>query len=213
MNRIICWFVKITGFLPQLLCFRTKIHYRNKSAQSRKIEGAAIIVSNHTSVFDYAVLMYVFPMRNIRCLMAEVLFKKNKLFAWFLRMLGGIKIDRDVYNFSFVSESCSVLEKGGVVEVFPEARLPLAGESRPLPFKPSAAYIAMLSGAPVIPVYTNGSYFNKKRAHVMIGEKIYPSDIISPKLSERENIGRITEYLRNAVMELGNELEKEIKCR
>lgn len=210
MSRFVCWFVKITAWLPQLVVFRTKIHYKNKSAQGRSIKGAAIVISNHTSVYDFAALMFTFYMRNLRCLMAEVLFNKNPLFGWFLKALGGIRIERDIYNFSFVSKSCDILSKGGVVEIFPEARLPLKGESRPLPFKPSAAYIALLSGAPVIPVYTTGSYFCKARNHIMIGERIDTSEIIDPKLSERENIERLTEHFRNTIMELQNELEKEI---
>lgn len=210
MSRFVCWFVKITAYLPQLAVFRTKIHYKNKSAQGRKIKGAAIVISNHTSVYDFAALMFTFYMRNLRCLMAEVLFGKNPLLGWFLKALGGIKIERDIYNFSFVSKSCDILGKGGVVEIFPESRLPLKGENRPLPFKPSAAYIALLSGAPVIPVYTTGGYFCKARNHIMIGERIDPSEIIDPKLSERENIERLTEHFRNTIMELQNELEKEI---
>lgn len=210
MNRFVCWFVKITAYPAQLAVFRTKIHYKNKSAQGRHIKGGAVVISNHTSVYDFASLMFTFFSRNLRCLMAEVLFRKNPLFGWFLKALGGIEIERDIYNFSFVSESCDILSKGGVVEIFPEARLPLKGEKRPLPFKPSAAYIAMLSGAPVIPVYITGNYFCKKRNHVMIGERIYPSEIVDPELSERENIEKLTGHFRNTIMELQNELEKEI---
>jgi len=211
MNRFVCWFVKITGWLFQFACFRTKIHYKNKKAQGRKIKGAAVLVSNHTSVFDYALWMFVFPMRNLRCLMAELLFRKNPVLGWFLKKLGGIKADRNAFQFGFVSEAVDILKKGGVVEIFPEARLPRPGEKTPIAFKPSAAYIAILSGAPIIPVYTNGSYFKKQRAHVMIGEKIEPSEFINPELSEKENIENLTCHLRKVIMELGNELEKEVK--
>ncbi len=211
MNRFLCAFVKITAFPAQWLCFRTKIHYKNKAVQGRKIKGSAIIVSNHTSVYDFAIWMFVFFGRTLRCLMAEILFRKNKFLTWFLRGLGGIEIDRDIFSFGFVKESCDVLERGGVVEVFPEARLPLPGEERPLPFKPSAAYIAIRSGAPLIPVCTNGSYFSKKRCHVIIGEPIDPAVIVDPKLSETENIEKLTQHLRNTIMELEHELREKTK--
>lgn len=213
MSKFLCWFVKITGALPQMILFRTKVHYRNKKAQGRKIDGPAIVVSNHTSIYDFVALMFVFWCNTLRCLVAEVIYQKNKFTKWLVSGLGSIKIERKAFDFKFVDEAVKILEQGGIVEIYPEARLPLKGEERPLPFKPSAAYIAMLSGAPIIPVYTNGSYFNlKKRAHVMIGEKIDTNSLIDTNLSEKENIEKITEHLRNVIMELGNELEQKIKA-
>ena len=54
------WFTKITAWPVQKLLFRTKIHYEDKSVQSRRIKGSAILISNHTSVFDYAAHLFVF---------------------------------------------------------------------------------------------------------------------------------------------------------
>ena len=131
-------FVKITAYPVQKAVFRTKVCYEDKRAQSRRIKGSAVIVSNHTSVWDYGVYLFVFFFRTLRCQMAEVLFNKKPL-GLFLKMMGGIRVDRDARDFSFVAKSQEILEKGGVVEIFPESRLPLKGEERPLPFKPSAA--------------------------------------------------------------------------
>ena len=62
------WFVKITGWIPQLLIFRTKVYYEDKKVQSRRIKGKAIVVSNHNSLMDFAVLLFVFWRRTLRCL-------------------------------------------------------------------------------------------------------------------------------------------------
>ena len=97
------------------------------------------------------------------------------------------------------------------MEIFPEARIPKPHEKRPLEFKPSAAYIALLSGAPIIPVFTNGSYYKKKRARVLIGDKIDVKTLIDNTKSEKENIETINTYLRNKIMELGNDLEQRTK--
>lgn len=210
MSKAFQSFVKFTGWPVQFFCFRKKIHYENKAKQSRKIKGPAIIISNHTSVYDFAVMLYVFHSRYLRYLMAELLFKKKGL-GGFLKRMGGIKVDRDSFNFSFIGQCLDVLDKGGVVGVFPEGRLPKEGESRPIEFKPSAAYLAYLSGVPVIPVYTNGSYFNKKRAHVIIGEQIDVGSIIDDKLSEKENIDKINKVFREKVIKLENELEEKTK--
>lgn len=197
-------FVKITGWPVQFVCFRTKILYEDKEAQSRRIKGKAIVISNHTSVFDYAVMMFVFFGRTLRYQMAEVLFNK-KFLGPFLRTLGGIRVDRNIYDFSFMAQSQSILDEGGVVGIFPEGRLPRAGEERPLPFRPSGAYLAMLSKAPVIPVYTNGSYFCKKRAVVLIGKKFYAKDLTDPALSEKENISLVNDAMRQRIIELEKE--------
>ena len=45
-------FTKITGWIVQKICFRTKIYYEDKAVQGRRIKGSAILISNHTSVFD-----------------------------------------------------------------------------------------------------------------------------------------------------------------
>ncbi|MER2147991.1 MAG: hypothetical protein ABS987_02445, partial [Ruminococcus sp.] len=72
-------FVRVTAYPVQLPVFRTKIVYENKDSQGRHIKGAAIIISNHTSVWDYAVWMFVFFSRTLRAQMAEVLFQKQPL--------------------------------------------------------------------------------------------------------------------------------------
>lgn len=207
MYRFLNGLVKITALPAYWFCARTKVHYEDKKVQSRKIKGSAIIISNHTSVYDYALMLFLFFGRTLRYQMAEVLFKSKGL-ANFLKKMGGIFVDRDSYDFSFVSESIDILEKKGVVGIFPESRIPKPGEERPLPFKSSATYIALQSGAPIIPVYTNGSYFNKKRAQVMIGKPIYAQDLWDASLDEKQNIERMTEMLRTKIKELGEELEK-----
>lgn len=201
-------FTKVTAWPVQWICFRTKILYEDKKVQGRKIRGSAIVISNHTSVFDYAVFLFVFWSRTLRCQMAEVLFEKIPL-GYLLKGLGGIRIDRNNYDFSFLARSQAILKAGGVVGIFPESRLALPGEERPLPFKPSAAYLALQSHVPVIPVYTNGRYFQKKRAIVLIGKPLDVMSAVDPALSEKEQIAAASEYMRNRIIAL----EKEYHAR
>lgn len=202
MKALFNMFVKITAWIPQKLVFRTKIFYENKAAQSRKLKGPAILISNHTSVYDYAAFLFVFPRRTLRYQMAEILFRKKRL-GWFLKAMGGIKVDRNAFDFGFLDESKAILGKGGVVGVFPESRLPREGEERPLPFKPSAAYLALASGVPVIPLYTNGAYFCRKRAKVVIGRPLFARDLYDPQRDEKANLVFISEQFRSKIMELG----------
>ncbi len=201
-------FVKLTGWPVQYLCFRTKVYYADRKKSGRMIKGPAIIVSNHTSVFDYAVYLFVFWSRTLRFQMAEVLFRK-KLLGLFLRMMGGIFVDRSSFYFGFISKSENILKKGGIVGIFPESRLPLPDEERPLEFKPSAAFLALSSGVPVIPVYTNGSYFKRKRARVIIGTPVNVCDLSDPSLGEKENLRRVSEKLREIIIGLEKSLDEQ----
>lgn len=210
MIRFVNLFTKITAWPVQKLCFRTKIYYEDKKTQSRKIKGKAILVSNHTSIYDYAVYLFVFFRRTLRYQMAEVLFKK-KILGLYLKSMGGIKINRDTHDFSFIEKSEAILSKGGIVGVFPESRIPEIHEEKPLEFKPSVVVLALSSNAPIVPLYTNGSYFGKKRARVIIGKPIYLADMYDNKKTQKENIDFMTKKLRDKIIELKQTLEEMVK--
>ena len=205
--RLFNAFVKLTALPVQWVCFRTKVYYEDRAAQGKRIRGAAILISNHTSVFDYAVYLFVFFWRTLRFQMAEVLYTR-KMLGPFLRGMGGIKVNRNTFDFGFIAASQEILFSGGVVGVFPESRLPRKGEERPLPFKTSAAFLALSSNAPVIPLYTNGSYFCQKRARVMVGKPFYARDLTDSALSEKENIQRVSDAMRARVIDLGRLLDE-----
>lgn len=206
-NNIFNWFAKITGWPLQKVFFRTAIHYEDRSIQGRRIKGPAIIISNHTSIWDYAVWLFVFPGRTLRFQMAEVLFKKPGL-GLILKWLGGIYVDRNTHDFTFIARSEKILKNGGVVGIFPESRLPLPTEKRPLPFKPSAAYLALSSGVKVIPVYTDGSYFNKVHANVVVGCPFDVREFTDDNATEKENLEKISAIMRDKIIELGQMLDE-----
>ena len=200
-------FTKVTGWLVQKICFRTKVYYENNEVQGRRIKGPAIIISNHTSVFDYAVFLFVFWSRTLRYQMAEILFQK-KLLALFLKCMGGIYVDRTSHDFGFLSKCETILNKGGVVGIFPEGRIPDKGDERPLPFKVGAAQLALTTNVPIIPIYTNGSYFSKDRARVIIGTPIYACDLIDERADYKENLNTITSELKSNIIKLENLLSE-----
>lgn len=203
------WFVKITGWLPQLLIFRTKVYYEDKKTQGKRIKGKAIVMSNHHAVTDFAVMIFVFWRRTLRCLIAEVMYAKNFLLTLFLKSLGGIKVDRNTHDFSFLTKAEKVLDKGGVVEIYPESRIVRPDEEKPLAFKPSVVYLALRSGAPIIPVYTNGKYFTKERTRVIIGKPVDVREWYDEELSEKENLDAICKRLREKVIKLRDELQRQ----
>lgn len=207
------WFVKITAWPAHVFAYRKKIYYEDKKVQKRGIRGKAIVISNHRSIWDYPLLMYVFHRRTLRCQIAELMYRKNPLLTFLLKGLGGIKVDREMHDFSFMEKSKKILKKKGVLLVFPESRLPRKGEETPLPFKPSAVYTALENDAPIVPVAVSGPYFKKKRARVMIGKPIDLREWYRSELSHAENVAMITEKLREKVVALNDELERREKSK
>ena len=124
--------------------------------------------------------------------------------AHLLDLIGGIRVDRDVKTFGFVSHALEVLDKGGAVGVFPQGRLPVKGCH--FPFTVSTAFIAIHSDAPIVPVYTDGNYGLLKRAHVVIGAPLQLRELQKEGLGEQEQLAHLTKALEETVFALKGEL-------
>ena len=216
MNRLFLWFVKLTGWPAECVYFHKKIYYEDKNIQRRKIKGGALVVSNHYSVYDYPLIMFTFMGRTVRPLVAEVIYQKGKFMSWFMKRLGAIRVDRDSYDFSFMSTMVNCLKKKQVGLVFPESRI---GEEHEkvdgmLAFKPSFVYMALEANVPIIPVYTNGVYGKDKRkkhdrARIIIGKPINLNELYDETKSEKENIEYLCDYVREYIKNLGKQLEQK----
>lgn len=196
-------FVKVTGILPAWLFLKPRI--RLAEGAKRQLPKSCILISNHISLMDFVVYLLIFPFRTIRFLIAEVLYNRSKLFATFLNLIGGIRVDRDTKSFGFVSDALKVLDDGGTVGIFPQGRLPLKGQQ--FPFTVSTAFIAMNTDAPIVPVYTDGNYGITKRVGVVIGAPIYVKELCIEGLGEQEQIAQLTKQLEEKVFALKEELK------
>lgn len=216
MNLFVLWFTKITGLIPQYFYYHKKVYYRNKNNQSRHISGGALIVSNHFSIYDYPLVMFTFLRRNIYVLIAEITMNKNFFMKKFTKHLGGICVDRNSFDFSFMSKIGDKLKKNKIVLIYPEARMKTKEEidkNELIAFKPSFVYIALENNVPIIPVCTNGKYgaknfFSKKRARIMIGEKINLSEMYDEKKSEKDNVEFLCEYVKKYIARMKRDLDK-----
>ena len=210
MNLFITAFVKFTGFLPALLFFKPKLYTMNQSIKKR-VRTGTILMSNHTSLLDFVLYLVLFPLHSIQFLMAEVLYNKGKVFAWFLYKIGGIFVNRDACNFSFIEDSKVAIDKKRIVGVFPQGRLPIGG--KPFPFKSGVVLIALATGAAITPIYTDGNYGIFKRAHVMIGEEIEIARLTSMASPDDAELKRLTQILEDKTYAMKAELEKRINSK
>ncbi len=196
--RFFLGFTKITGFLPAYIFLKPNVFLENGA--KRKLPKNCILVSNHKSLLDFVLYLIVFPFSTIHFLMAEVLYNKSRFFAFLLDSWGGIKVEREGKDFSFVSDSLEVLDDGGIIGIFPEGRLPIKG--KPWPFTTSTAFIAKYTDAPIVPIYTDGNYGLKKRVGVCIGNPIYLLDYEKEGLSEAEQLTYLTNLLEEKIYSL-----------
>lgn len=205
VSRIVLGFVKLTGYIPAMIFFKPKKYYVNKKASKKALRGSCMLMSNHTSLMDFVLYLISFPFYTLRFWMAEVLFNKGKAFSWFLFKLGGIYINRNACDFSFIEESLAILDKKGKVGVFPQGRLPVDG--KPFPFKPGIVLVAVRTDAPIVPMYTDGNYGIKKRARIMIGEPIYLRDFCSGEDISNKEAESLAKMLEEKTFELKTLLE------
>lgn len=211
MNKFVIWFTKITGYIPNLIYLRRKTYYINNNEKYKKFKEPAIIISNHKSLIDFPLYMFTFFKRRVRPLVAEITYNKNKPLKTLLKLLGGIKVDRDNYDFGFMGEAINALDNGDMVLIFPEGRLPDKEEEELLEFKPSFIYIALEAEVPIIPAYTNGKYGFKGKTRTIIGEKIYLKDLMDKNKTTEENIQYLCEYMKNYIIELREILNEKEK--
>ncbi|MBO4572592.1 MAG: 1-acyl-sn-glycerol-3-phosphate acyltransferase [Clostridia bacterium] len=199
-------FAKITAFPAQLLFFKRKTYYENENAAAR-VKGGAIIISNHTHlIFDYVVNMFMFFFRKLSCLFAEVLYTHGAILRFLLSCLGGIKVDRNSKDLSFMDKAVKILEKGGLLQIFPEGKLET--EKKLLPFKTSYILIALRSGKPIIPIVTDGVYHLFKRTRVIVGERIYLSDYYKGDNPSAEDIEALNKLVFDKVKKLRRKIER-----
>lgn len=208
MYEFFRWLALLTGWPAQAVFFKRKTYYEDKKAQSRIVRGSALIVSNHYNILDYILNVFLFSTRKLYVVLSEWIFQQSRFFTFGMKFFGGIRADRDTMGMGFIDESIRVLEKGGVVQIFPEAHNTDDGEMHD--FKPSYVLIALRSGAPIIPVMVDGNYGIKKRAHVIIGKKIYLSDYCNTYNPTREQIEELNYIVYKKCTELRTELHRRI---
>ncbi|WP_205857548.1 lysophospholipid acyltransferase family protein, partial [Phytoactinopolyspora endophytica] len=109
-------------------------------------EGPVILAANHTSILD-GPLLYGVVRRPVHALTKEEMFVGP--LRWGLRMIGQIPIDRSCYDLRAIKNCLAVLDRGDVLAVYPEGTRG-AGDFSVV--RPGAAYLALCTGAPIVPV-------------------------------------------------------------
>jgi 1-acyl-sn-glycerol-3-phosphate acyltransferase len=118
--------------------------------------GASMVMANHSTNLDPPVLIPLLPGRVVIYLKASLM--RIPLLGYAMRLAGFIPVLRDgsVEGAKATSAAAQrALEQGSCLVVFPEGTRSQDGSLRP--FKRGPFFVAMESGAPVVPVSIAGA--------------------------------------------------------
>ncbi|HWR24249.1 MAG TPA: lysophospholipid acyltransferase family protein [Feifaniaceae bacterium] len=139
------------------------------------IRGKAIFVCNHMSMADPIVLAMVSP-RLIHFMAKAELFKNpvgNVLFRLFL----AFPVNRKQSDMASLKNAIRVLEKGKVFGIFPEGKRAVTDEMDVL--EKGAAFLAIRSGAPVVPMYIRRDTYKKMHLRMAVGKPILVGSLVA----------------------------------
>jgi 1-acyl-sn-glycerol-3-phosphate acyltransferase len=137
--------------LPVRLLMRSWWRVRVHGQQHVPVTGPVILAANHIGVLDGPALVAVTSRPTFAIAKAELF---SGAVGRLLTYVGQIPVNRRVPDAHALSRAVQVLRAGHVLAVFPEGRR-TGGEVAYA--RGGAAYLAMVSGAPVVPVAIQGT--------------------------------------------------------
>ena len=151
--------------------------------------GGCILASNHESIVDPFVLAVV-TQREIRYLAKAELFR-TRVGAAAFRSLGAFPIERGRGDLGAFTEAERLVRDGQVLGIFPQGT---SKKHRPRPWHRGAARLALLTGAPLVPVRMTGTL----RTGVRID--VGPPIVVAPAKPTIVAAKTLTEQLEQAVL-------------
>ncbi|MDJ0792447.1 MAG: lysophospholipid acyltransferase family protein [Acidimicrobiia bacterium] len=144
--------------------------------------GSVVIAANHFSHLDVPLIGLNLD-RFLRFLAVDELYGRNLAFDAALNLFGAIPLDRDGYPVAALRTAIAYLEDGHAIGVFPEGRrVESWGVDPP---KRGAAWLAWMTGAPLLPVTIYGTHvsmapearsFTRAASRIWIDEPLWWHD-------------------------------------
>jgi 1-acyl-sn-glycerol-3-phosphate acyltransferase len=132
-------------------------------------EGACILAANHESVVDPFILG-VATAREIRYMSKAELFR-NRAVAATMRSLGAFPVERGGGDRVAFGEASELLHAGEILGIFPQGTSKQRIERR---WHRGAARLALVTGAPIVPVRMTGTraFPLRSRVRIFVGRPI-----------------------------------------
>lgn len=181
----------IKGFLAGIY----HIVYRLKITGSVPETGSYIICANHINYLDAAAVVLL-NKRKIYFVAKEDLFR-FRILNWLAHLFDVIPIKRNMQDMEAMKRCLKIVKSGNLLGIFPEGtRKGLAKNGKA---KNGAAYMAIKTGTPVIPVGIHGSFKPFSKVYINYGN---PIDLSEYKGQEKEKQDEATKLIMDNIIML-----------
>ena len=193
---------KITkGFLRTLykIAFRMEITGEENKTKAGE-NGGFIICANHVNFLD-AVAVVVFSKEKIRFIGKYDLAKVG-IIRWLEHLFDVIPIKRNTQDIEAMKRCLKALKNGEILGIFPEGTR--RGMAKNQKVKNGAAFMAIRSGVPVVPVGISGDFKPFGKVKIKYGE---PIDMSKYKIKGQEKEGQemATKEIMDKIVMLTND--------
>lgn len=193
---------KITkGFLRTLykIAFRMEITGEENKTKAGE-NGGFIICANHVNFLD-AVAVVVFSKEKIRFIGKYDLAKVG-IIRWLEHLFDVIPIKRNTQDIEAMKRCLKALKNGEILGIFPEGTR--KGMAKNQKVKNGAAFMAIRSGVPVVPVGISGDFKPFGKVKIKYGE---PIDMSKYKIKGQEKEGQemATKEIMDKIVMLTND--------
>jgi 1-acyl-sn-glycerol-3-phosphate acyltransferase len=186
--------------------FRWQSRLEVEGSEHVPSSGPVIIAANHRAMLDVPLLVLACP-RPVTFMAKRELFG-GPVRRWGFHVLGGFPVRREIADVRAMDIGLAVLQQGHVLGLYPEGTRSRSREMSP--FLKGAAWLALKSGAPIVPAGISGTERSAPRGHrrpfrkrVRIGfGKPIEVQPISDARQRRGRAGEITDQLLEAIADL-----------
>ena len=186
-------FIRITA-LPGVLFFRPKKIFISEKAK-QKIKGGALIISNHSTLFDPMYLLMLIWYRRLHFVAMNELFG-SKFRKWiFTKWFCCIEINRENFSLNSFKDIVNRLNRGQCVGIFPEGKVNEEKDGGFQAFKSGMIMMALKSKTPIVPLYIKKRKHWYSRLECVYGEPVNIVDFIKDDKVTMNDINNASKYL------------------
>ncbi len=171
--------------------------------------GPAILIANHTCCIDH-LLLQSSCRRVLGFMIAREMYDLPVVHTFCVRV-GCIPVNRDGRDLQATRAALRALGEGKVLPIFPEGKISPESGRVLGPMRPGAAFIAVRSGAPVIPAFISGSpptvdigksLWSPSRSRVRFGPPLDLSDFDPSQAGDKDVLAKVCQRFEQALLEL-----------